>query len=94
LPSSILPMAILERPSLEDASISKGHINLKVENVDADDSSKRVGFRRDKNSRAAARKRLGMSTNSSQLNIRRLSSRNVKTKEMPPRPKWNSSQRI
>ncbi len=94
LPQSILPMAILERPSLEDASASKDRINLKVEQVDTEDASKKVAFRENL-SRAAARRRLGIASgNSSQLNISRISARGGKSKDMPPRPKWNSSQRI
>jgi len=94
---SILPTAILERPSLEDASDFKknSNINLKVPAIRGFGVASRqsaVARNKDHLTRASARARLGISSvNSSTLNSSRLSTR---AKQTQPRPGWNSSGRL
>ena len=99
-PNTVLPVAILERPSLESSenfsdNNREKQVNFRVggkmDYLSVNDAKRRVALK-DPNSRNAARRRLGISSvNSSQMNM----SRNSRTAtKLPPRPKWNASGRI
>ena len=74
VPQATLPIAILERPSLEDSAVSPKQVTLQVEECDPPESDAnrsirtRNNFKPQKNdnlTRSAARLRLGITNNAS-----------------------------
>ena len=74
MPQATLPIAILERPSLEDSAVTPKQVTLQVEECDPpeDDANRstraKTNFRPQKNenlTRSAARLRLGITNNGS-----------------------------
>lgn len=104
---SVLPTAILERPSLEEQSEVFQNLkkyqenNLQVPNINNfEEATRRVGFKDTQKSktilgRKASRARLGMSSNNSSqyLNESRLSARE-KTRQNAAATIWNNSAKV